>query len=216
MKGFLDTDSSFGNRINKLTDLLLLNLLFMLSCVPIVTIGASVTALYSVTLKMVKNEEGYISRDFRHSFIGHLKKAILLGGILLMIGIFLAFDIYYYVFSYGRELSYVVKYLFYLFFICYLFLGSYVFVILGEFNSTVKNTLISSIQYAVRFLPYTLGIVFFNMMGILLVFLFPKTLAYVLTILIFGGFSGIAYINSHIFQKVLRRIAEEDAVFYKH
>lgn len=215
MKRFLAVDSSFGNRLNKLTDLLLLNLLFMLSCIPIVTIGASVTALYSVTLKMVKNEEGYISRDFRHAFIGYLKKSILLGAIMLVIGIFLAFDIYYYIFSFGRELSYVVKYLFYLFFICYLFLGSYVFVILGEFDNTVKKTLFFSIQYAVRFLPYTLGIVFFNMLGILVVFLFPKTLAYVLTALIFGGFSGTAYINSHIFQRVHKRVKDENPVFYK-
>lgn len=213
MKGFLAAESSFGNRLNKLTDLLLLNLLFMLSCIPIVTIGSSVTALYSVTLKMVKNEEGYITRDFRRAFVRHLKKSILLGAILFAIGIFLVFDIYYYVFSSGREVSYIVKYLFYLFFICYLFLGSYVFVILGEFNSTVKNTLISSIQYAVRFLPYTLGIVFFNMLGILLVFLFPETLAYVLTVLLFGGFSCTAYINSCIFHKVLCKIEVENPAF---
>lgn len=212
VKEVLSGDSSFMNKVNKVTDLLVLNLMFMISCIPIVTIGASVTALYSVTLKMTKNEEGYITRDYRRAFITHFKSATLLGGILLAGGIFLALDFYYYVFASGREAVYVMRYLFYILLICYLFLASYVFVILGRFGETIRKSLLVSMKYSIHFLPYTLGIVFFNLAAVLLVFLFPRTLAYILTLQIFAGFSVTAYLNSHIFNKVFSKIEDENQV----
>lgn len=49
-------------------DLLILSLLFIVCSIPIITIGASVTALYYVTTRMISGREGYVSRDFMRSF----------------------------------------------------------------------------------------------------------------------------------------------------
>ncbi len=57
----MNYDSRFSRVLSRLTELVLLNFVFILTCLPILTIGASVTALYSITLKMARNEEGYIS-----------------------------------------------------------------------------------------------------------------------------------------------------------
>lgn len=46
--------------MGKVADLIILNLLCILCCLPIVTIGPSLTALHYVTMKMVRNEESYI------------------------------------------------------------------------------------------------------------------------------------------------------------
>ena len=46
--------------LSRLADLFWLNLLFIVCCIPVITIGAATTALYYVTLKMAKDEEGYI------------------------------------------------------------------------------------------------------------------------------------------------------------
>ena len=50
--------------MGKVADLCLLNLVCLACCIPIITAGASLTALYYVTLKMVRNEEAYIFRSF--------------------------------------------------------------------------------------------------------------------------------------------------------
>ena len=54
--------------LSRLADLFWLNLLFVICSIPVITIGASSTALYYVTLKMAKDEEGYITRSFFKSF----------------------------------------------------------------------------------------------------------------------------------------------------
>ena len=58
---------SIGERF---VDLILLNILFIVTCIPIVTVGAAITALNSVTLKMViDKEDGHIIRAFLRSFL---------------------------------------------------------------------------------------------------------------------------------------------------
>ena len=54
--------------MNKVADLCILNIICLVCCIPIVTAGASITAMYYVTLKMVRNEEAYIVRSFFKSF----------------------------------------------------------------------------------------------------------------------------------------------------
>ena len=49
-------------------DLICLNFLFILTCIPVVTVGASVCAMYSVLLKAVRNEESYIFRSYLRAF----------------------------------------------------------------------------------------------------------------------------------------------------
>ena len=54
--------------LSRLADLFWLNLLYIICCIPLVTVGAASTALYYVTLKMAKDEEGYITRSYFKSF----------------------------------------------------------------------------------------------------------------------------------------------------
>ena len=73
--GFMNYDSRFSRALNRLTELVLLNFVFILTCIPIFTIGAAITALYSITLKMARNEEGYIIQGFFKDFKNNFKQA---------------------------------------------------------------------------------------------------------------------------------------------
>lgn len=74
-------EGKFFGTISRLGDLVILNILFLVCSIPIVTIGASITAMYSVTKKMAEEREGYIVR----SFLRHLKK---ISGSQLLCGLF--------------------------------------------------------------------------------------------------------------------------------
>lgn len=54
---FFSLDSKFSQIMGRVFDLMMLNIIFLIMCIPIVTIGANFTAMYYVTLKMIKNEE---------------------------------------------------------------------------------------------------------------------------------------------------------------
>lgn len=64
--------------LEKAFDLVVLNLLFVLCCMPVVTAGASAAALSRVCLKMVKNEEGPVIREFFQAFRRNWKQSTVL------------------------------------------------------------------------------------------------------------------------------------------
>lgn len=68
-------DSPLMRFLTKIADLMVLNILFCVTSIPLITIGASWTALYSVTLKMVRDEEGSVSRSYFRSFRQNFKQA---------------------------------------------------------------------------------------------------------------------------------------------
>ena len=68
MDRLFNMDNKFFVFMGRVADLIILNLLCILCCLPIVTAGASVTAMFYVTLKMARNEESYIVRSFFKSF----------------------------------------------------------------------------------------------------------------------------------------------------
>lgn len=76
---FFSVDSPFYRFITKLWDIVQLNFLWLLCCIPVVTAGASTVAACSVALKMAEDTEGYIGRSFLKAFRENLKGGIPLG-----------------------------------------------------------------------------------------------------------------------------------------
>ena len=74
---YMNQDNKILNMFSRIIDLILLNFLFLLTSIPIFTLGASMTALFSVSLKMVRNEESYIARNYFHAFKKNFKQATL-------------------------------------------------------------------------------------------------------------------------------------------
>ena len=83
MNRFFNMDNKFFVFMGRVADLLLLNFLCILCCIPVVTAGASITALYYVTLKMARDEESYIARSFFRSFKQNFKQATIINIIML-------------------------------------------------------------------------------------------------------------------------------------
>ena len=79
--------------MGRVADLIMLNVVFLICCLPIVTIGASLTALHYVTLKMARNEESYIIRSFFKSFKQNFKQATVINLIMLAVAAILYMDL---------------------------------------------------------------------------------------------------------------------------
>lgn len=89
---FFDLESPLMQVLNKVADLMILNLLTVLFCIPVITVGASLTAMHYVALKMARNEECYIARDFFKSFRMNLKQGTVIWLIELFLVLVLAGD----------------------------------------------------------------------------------------------------------------------------
>ena len=71
-------NSGFFKFINRLLDVLFLNFLWIICSLPIVTIGAATCAAFSISLKMVDDEEGYIGKAFFKEFKKNFKQGTLM------------------------------------------------------------------------------------------------------------------------------------------
>ena len=91
---FFSYESPFSQVLLKLAYSCYLNLLWLICSIPVFTVGASTAALYSVTLKIVRNRDGNLTRQFFKAFRENFRQATILWLVLLGVGLFLAGDGY--------------------------------------------------------------------------------------------------------------------------
>jgi len=94
MKGMFSMDSPLMEVLTKVADLIIINILFLFVSIPVFTIGAGYSAMYSVVLKLVKNEEGKITKQFFKAFKENFKQATIIWLVLLLIALGLLYDFY--------------------------------------------------------------------------------------------------------------------------
>ena len=85
MGRFFDLESPIMRTLNRVADLMILNLLMIVCCIPVITVGASVTAMHYVILKMVRGEEGYLVKGFFKSFAANFKQATLIWLLMMVV-----------------------------------------------------------------------------------------------------------------------------------
>ena len=188
---FFSLDSKFSQIMSRVFDLMVLNIIFLIMCIPIVTIGANFTAMYYVTLKMIKNEETYIFRTYWKSFRENFKQATAIWLIMLAVLIVLILDLMLVI-----NMSGAVTYLRFVFLVLICFEAmvlSYVFPVLSRFDNTVKNTIKNSMLMAIRHLPWTIMILLVNISP-MLIYLFSTTkiVNYLILLMFLLGFSSVA------------------------
>ena len=85
LSGLFNYDNPVWRFIGKFWDVLILNVLWLVCSIPIVTIGASTTAMYYVTLKLARDEDGYTIRSFFKSFKENFRQATVIWLIFLAV-----------------------------------------------------------------------------------------------------------------------------------
>ena len=75
MSSFFNMDSPLWRFLGRLADIMILNIVFLITCIPIVTIGAAWTSLSYVTLKMSRDEESYIVKSYFKAFRQNFRQA---------------------------------------------------------------------------------------------------------------------------------------------
>ena len=94
MRGIFDIDSPFIQFLAHIADLIILNIVFLICCIPFVTIGPSITALNYVTLKLAAKEDINVIRSFFKSFRQNFRQALIIWILLLGFGGLLFYDLY--------------------------------------------------------------------------------------------------------------------------
>ena len=208
MSRFFNPDNPVMEFIAKIFDLVILNLIFIFSCVPIITIGASTSALSYVTLKMVRGEDPYIWRNFWKSFRQNFKQGTLVWIFSILIFIFLGMD-FYIINSQNTSLFAVVHILLWIVCAVALSVFLYVFPVISHFVCTTKQALKNALLMTFGHLPYTLMML--ALAGLLLFLCSSSSKLFAMIVVLSGicGFSVVSFVYSIMFDRIFQKYESE-------
>lgn len=204
MGKFFNMDNKFFQFMSRVADLIILNLLCIVCCLPIITIGASISSMYYVTLKMVRDEESYIVKGYFHAFRQNFKQSIPITLIMVISGAVLAMDFSIVRNSLQGTMSSVLHVIFMMMAVFYLLIFIYIHPLLAKFYNTVKNTFTNALLMGIRHLPYTALMILITAAPIILLLLIPSAemqSMFLLFLILLGG-ATVAYCKSFFLVKI--------------
>lgn len=204
MGKLFDMDSPVMRFLNRVGDLMILNFLMIVCCIPIITIGAAFTAMHYVLLKIVRGEEGYLVRGFFKSFRSNFKQATLIWLLMLLVVVVYIGDIWIFNYSglvFPKALVIAVVAVAILLFL----IAVYVFPVLARFENSVKNTLKNAMLLAFANLPRTILMAGCYILPIVISFFSTYALLFV----IMFGISAPAYAAAWIYSGIFKKLEPE-------
>lgn len=190
--------------LTKMFDLILLNILFVLCSVPIVTIGASLTAMYTVLMKMTENEEGYIARGFWNAFHRNLRQSTVVWLILLLVGAAFLADCFF-IFRTEGVIRVIGTVLLAAFGILYAMEVLFIFPLIAKFENATKQMFKNAILIPISRLPAAFMALVITALCIALTFLNQTTILYGAAVWVTIGASLLGYALSFLFQYIFKR-----------
>ncbi|MCR4735740.1 MAG: YesL family protein [Treponema sp.] len=201
--GFFSPDSKFVKFMNWVIDLILLNLLWFVFSLPIITIGASTCAAFSVSLKMVDDEEGYIAKMFLKAFKSNFKQGTIMWLItaVCIYGLYIEWQLVI-----KNENVSIVMIIFAIFSTAFLlFANIYTYPLIARYENTLPKMMINSFKISIRFFLRTLMIIIVIAIEVLLIMWNRWTLF----VGIIVGPMFIIYTVSGVSKRIFQRIDAE-------
>ena len=195
----LQKDGKFVKVLNRIADLVGLNLLAILFCIPIITIGASITAVYGCIFRIQEKREGYLTKDFWKLF----KECFRSSTIIYLVGVAVVAMLYldYQIFATDSRLD-ILQVLVVAGGILVAEIFTYAFPMESYFENSLKATVKNALLLGISNIPYTLLMLGINVFPFFLVARIPVTFGVSFLI----GISGVAWINSFFLKKIFSKV----------
>ena len=195
----LQKDGKFFKVLNRIADLVGLNLLAILFCIPIITIGASITAVYGCIFRIQEKREGYLTKDFWKLF----KECFRSSTIIYLVGVAVVAMLYldYQIFATDSRLD-ILQVLVVAGGILVAEIFTYAFPMESYFENSLKATVKNALLLGISNIPYTLLMLGINVFPFFLVARIPVTFGIWFLI----GISGVAWINSFFLKKIFSKV----------
>ena len=203
MGSLFNLDNPIWRFMGKLVDVFILTLLWAVCCIPIITIGPASTAVYYVTLKLVRDEESYTVRSFFKSFKENFKQATIIWIILLAVVTVLGID--FYVFTHSEtEVSGVIQVAVMVAAIMVLFTTMYLFPVLAKFDNTIMKTIKNALILSLVQFPKTILMIIVYLIPIIItIYVFQ-----LMPLVFMFGVSVPAWISAKLYNKFFQRLED--------
>lgn len=202
MGNLFSLDNGFFSFLSKVCDMIFLSIIFIVFCIPIVTIGPACTALYYATVKVIRRERGYVFREFLRSFKLNFKKGAIVGVLLTIVYIILGFDLWAaYKALDGTTLRFAMFGIYLAITILALGFSTYVYPVLSRFDVTLRQLIKTVLIISLKHLPSTICMIILTGAAILGVYIIPFLLLIIPGVLV--------WLNSLLMEKILKKYTPE-------
>lgn len=208
MKNLFSLDNPAIQFLARVGDLILVNFLFLICCIPVITIGPALAGLTKMTQDIACEEEKGVFRTFFRAFGQNFKQATLgwlaillflsgLGCYFLLVKGFLEGAL-------ATALCWVLAILAAL----VLAIASYLFPLMVRYENTLKEHVFNSGILALIKLPRTIGLMLLNLLPLLLLALSPQGFLQTLVFWLFIGFGFCSYLCSILLTPVFKELED--------
>lgn len=201
---FLDIDGPLIQFLSKMADLMWLNILTMVCCIPIITAGASLTALNYMALKIVRGEECYITKGFFKSFKDNFRQSTIIWCFFLLVAAVIGTD---YRIMMNTELgeSKVMKILIIAAAALVLFTFMFVFPVQAKFVNSVRRTIWNAFVFSVFQFPKTALMVVLYVIPLVIWYFFP----YIFPVIFVFCLSLPAFLSAKLYNNFFLSLEEK-------
>lgn len=202
MDSLFSADSVLMRGLSRLADVMILNLLFIVTSLPVVTLGASLTALNFTAMRIGTGESNSVTEDYFRSFRRNLRQATVVGLALgLLAGVLAA---WYFVLTTsaldaGAEL--VLMAIWYVLAFSLATTALFAFPYLANFDGSTGDVLRNALLLSWRHLLTSLAALAFITLCVVVTVFYPQAAGYGLFWFMLG-FAGIAVVNGWLFTRV--------------
>lgn len=188
-----------------ITNLICVNALWLLCCIPVVTAGASTVAMYSVLLGFIGGDDAVLKPFFR-AFRENFRLVTPLWLVNLLIGAVMAAEILY--LSVGAQLWLKIAFGVVLF--IYAAASAYLYPLLARYKTSRKDAIFNSFALSTRHILSSVCVVTLNALPVVLAFGFEEIFHRTILLWLFAGFSLTAYINLRILLTVFKKYDSQE------
>ena len=199
-----------------LCNLIMVNLIFLATSLPIITIGASLTGLSKVTMRMVQHQDPSVLKDYFGAFKKHFKESTIIWLITLFAGAFFTVDLYVIFTQIDQKYKLLqIPVWIFMFFVFSLFI--YAFPLISSYPDKVKSTIKNSILLSLGNIPVTI-------MAVAIPFFLVKfavsgdgeRLVAVFSIMVFFGCALLSYVINFFINRIFIKVTGKDPEITEH
>lgn len=202
--GIFNMDGGLVKSLGKITDMICLSILFIISSIPVFTIGTAATALYYTVYKVIRNDRGYIFKEYVNAFKNNFKQTTPVWLLVMLISVVLGADIYI-VRAWGENGSKIGALVVVFLVLAAFLLGwvLYLFAYMARFENTRKQSMKNAVLIGLIHLPWTVLLIVMALAAAVVMYITPVTIFFVPSL--------FTLLESFILEKIFwKYMSEED------
>ena len=206
MRNLFNYENPFIQFLVRVGDLMILNVLFILCSAPVVTLGASLTALHRVTQNMLFEQEEPLIKAFFRAFRQNFKQSTLVWLVELVVIVSLVCDVLLVMAYFNGGLAKAMYILVAVLAILVAGVFSYLMPLIARYENGMRQQVYNAVVLAIIKLPKTVLLMLLNLLPVILLLISVPVFVQTLIFWVIIGFAFVSFLTSSILKPVFQQL----------